>query len=199
MALSVRIVGITEQDWRQVRDLRLQALADTPHAYLETFVHAVSQTEDDWRQRARRSEGPDQIGFAAVDGDRWVGTMRAIVDDGRPVLQSVFVAPSHRGRRHGVADALLDAIESWVRVRGFDELFLEVHADNARAQALYRRRGFAFTGVRTPYPLNPADDELEMRRDLTGLGGTDGSATAEDVVQHDGLIAPGPDTDRRDA
>ena len=166
MALTPRIVRITEQDWRPLRDLRLQALADTPFAYLETFVHAVSQTEDDWRLRARRSEGPDQVGFAAVDGERWVGTMRAILDDGKPVLQSVFVAPSHRGRRHGVADALLDAIEEWVRAAGFGELFLDVHADNARAQALYRRRGYDFTGVRRPYPLNPAQDELEMRREL---------------------------------
>jgi ribosomal protein S18 acetylase RimI-like enzyme len=166
MALSVLVVGITEQDWRQVRDLRLQALADTPYAYLETFVYAVSQTEDDWRERARRSEGPEQVGFAAVDGDRWVGTMRAVFQDGRPVLQSVFVTPSHRGRSTGVADALLDAVESWVRDRGFAELYLDVHVDNARAQALYRRRGYTFTGVRKPYPLNPAQDELEMRRDL---------------------------------
>ncbi len=166
MALTTRIVRITEQDWRPLRDLRLQALADTPHAYLETFFHAVSQTEDDWRLRARRSEGPDQVGFAAVDGDRWVGTMRAILEDGKPVLQSVFVVPSHRGRQHGVADALLDAVESWVGAGGFGELFLCVHADNRRAQALYRRRGYAFTGVRTPYPLDPTQDELEMRREL---------------------------------
>lgn len=168
MALTpVRIVGITEQDWRQVRDLRLQALADTPYAYLETFVHAVGQTEDDWRERARRSEGPTQIGFAAVDGDRWVGTMRASPDpEGRMVLQSVFVAPSHRGRATGVADALLDAVETWVRRQGLTELYLDVHEDNARAQALYRRRGYTPTGHRQPYPLNPAQQELQMRRDL---------------------------------
>jgi ribosomal protein S18 acetylase RimI-like enzyme len=166
---TVRIVGITEQDWRQVRDLRLQALADTPYAYLETFVHAVQQTEDDWRERARRCEGPGQVGFAAVDGTRWVGTMRAIVEDARAVLQSVFVAPSHRGRPAGVADALLDAIENWVATQGFAELFLDVHADNARAQALYRRRGYAFTGSRKPYPLNPQQQELEMRRDLAAV------------------------------
>lgn len=167
MALNpLRIVGITEADWRQVRDLRLQALADTPYAYLETFVHAVGQTEDDWRERARRSEGPDQVGFAAVDGDRWVGTMRAVLIDGDPVLQSVFVAPSHRGRAAGVADALLDAIETWVLDRGFTELFLDVHEDNARAQALYRRRGYEATGRRQPYPLNPTQQELQMRRAL---------------------------------
>ncbi|WP_111766849.1 GNAT family N-acetyltransferase [Nakamurella deserti] len=164
---TVRIVGITEQDWRQMRDLRLQALADTPFAYLETFVHAVQQTEQDWRQRARRCAEPGQVGFAAIDGTRWVATMRAVIEDGTATLLSVFVAPSHRGRPAGVADALLDAIETWVSAEGLTELFLDVHADNARAQALYRRRGYAFTGRRKPYPLNPAQQELEMRRDLT--------------------------------
>lgn len=166
MALTVEIVAVTERDWRRLRDLRLQALADTPYAFVETFVNAVAQTEEDWRQRARRSEGTDQTGVAAVDGDRWVGTMRAAVMDEKPVLLSVFVAPSHRGRQHGVTDALLDAIESWVRAQGFGELYLDVHEDNARAQAFYRRRGYAFTGAREPYPLNPAQQELQMRRDL---------------------------------
>ncbi|MEO5834046.1 MAG: GNAT family N-acetyltransferase [Nakamurella sp.] len=166
-AAEIRVVRITEQDWRQLRDLRLQALADTPYAYLETFVHAVSQTEDDWRERARRSEGPEQIGVAAVDRDRWVGTMRASPDpQGRMTLQSVFVARSHRGSARGVADALLDAVESWVRSAGFGELYLDVHEDNARARSLYRRRGYTLTGHRHPYPLNPAQQELQMHRDL---------------------------------
>lgn len=166
-ANPIKVVGITEQDWRQVRDLRLQALADTPYAYVETFVHAVSQTEDDWRERARRSAGPDQIGFAAVDGETWVGTMRASRDPaGRMILQSVFVAPSHRGRALGVADSLLDAIENWVRAQGLADLYLDVHEDNVRAQALYRRRGYTPTGHRQPYPLNPVQQELQMRREL---------------------------------
>ena len=59
-----------------------------------------------------------------------------------------------------------DAIEQWVRDRGLSEIFLEVHADNARAQAFYRRRGYEFTGVKTPYPLDESEWELEMRRSL---------------------------------
>jgi ribosomal protein S18 acetylase RimI-like enzyme len=167
VAVSVELVAITEQDWRQVRDLRVQALADTPHAFLETFLHAVEQPDEEWKARARRCQDPDFTGVAAVVNGRWVGTMRAVLTpDGRATLIGVFVAPGFRGRRFGVTDRLLDAIELWVRDRGLSELHLEVHADNARAQAFYLRRGYEFTGVKKPYPLDESEWELEMRRPL---------------------------------
>jgi ribosomal protein S18 acetylase RimI-like enzyme len=46
------------------------------------------------------------------------------------------------------------------------ELVLEVHEDNARARAAYRRLGFAETGATRPYPLPPGGAELEMARPL---------------------------------
>jgi ribosomal protein S18 acetylase RimI-like enzyme len=77
----------------------------------------------------------------------------------------VYVAPSHRGRDAGVADALLDAVEDWARtVSG--TLRLTVHEDNRRAQAFYGRRGYRFTGRTSPYALDETRRELEMRREL---------------------------------
>ena len=46
------------------------------------------------------------------------------------------------------------------------DLRLEVHEDNGPARAAYARLGFADTGVRRPYPLDPTGDELEMALDL---------------------------------
>ncbi len=39
---------------------------------------------------------------------------------------------------------------------------LHVHERNVRAQAFYRRRGFVENGVRVPYVLDAAEEELEM-------------------------------------
>ncbi len=164
---TVSIAAVTERDWRQVRDLRLQALADTPHAFMETLVHAVARTDEHWKARARRCEGPDYVGFAAIDGSRWVGTMRGEISaEGQANLLGVFVLPSYRGRKHGIGDRLLDAVEQWMRDAGRSEVFLEVHQDNLRAQAFYQRRGYQFTGVSRPYPLLPAESEVQMRRAL---------------------------------
>jgi len=84
---------------------------------------------------------------------------------GGPTLVGVYVAPGFRGRRAGVTDALLDAVEAWAREHA-DVLRLEVNELNARARAAYERRGFVLTGRTSPYPLDPPSLELEMIKRL---------------------------------
>ena len=157
-------------DWQSVRALRLEMLADTPLAYGETMATALSRQEPEWRARAARGDGPGTTAVAAIDTStgRWIGTMGGFLGglgSTGPLLVGVYVAPGHRGRSAGVADALLDAIEDWARTHG-STLSLHVHEDNARAIAFYERRGFTFTGVSAPYDLAPSRLELEMRRTL---------------------------------
>jgi ribosomal protein S18 acetylase RimI-like enzyme len=78
-------------------------------------------------------------------------------EDGRHWLGAVYVTPS--ARRAGL---LVDAAVRWGRAQGALSLHLEVHEDNARAQAAYRRLGFVLTGRRRPYPLDETAHELEM-------------------------------------
>lgn len=163
---GVRIVAITGRDWRPLRDLRLQALADSPNTFMETLVQAAVLPDEEWQTRARRCEEPDYTGFAAIDQHRWVGTMRCAIIDGHGLLQGVFVAPTHRGGAHGVADKLLDSVEQWARDREAPAMVLDAHEDNLRAQAFYRRRGYAFSGQRQPYPLVAGEFEVQMRRRL---------------------------------
>ncbi|MBF4572687.1 GNAT family N-acetyltransferase [Herbiconiux sp. VKM Ac-1786] len=156
-----------EADWREVRRLRLEMLADTPLAYLETLAHAHRRSEAEWRAKAREGSSTRAITVVAETAEgRFVATMLSSVPPGASgaYLFGVYVAPSHRGAA-GVTDALLTRIEEWALGRG-DTLTLEVHEDNARAIAAYRKRGFVETGVTLPYPLDPSRRELEMRKDL---------------------------------
>ena len=158
---------IGEEHWEQVRGIRLEMLADTPLAYLETLAEALALPDEAWRARARRGSAPDSVGLAAVETatGRWAGTMAAFAAPGEsPLLVSVYVAPRCRGG--GVADLLLDGIEAWAREHGARELFLQVHEHNGRARAYYRRRGFVETGDSVPYPLDPTARELRMVRAL---------------------------------
>jgi ribosomal protein S18 acetylase RimI-like enzyme len=72
------------------------------------------------------------------------------------------VTPLLRGE--GLAEALLLEIERWAGKRGHDQLTLEVHEHNQRAQAFYRRMGFNDTGDRVPYPLAPHEYEVVMTK-----------------------------------
>ena len=160
------------EDWREVRALRLEMLADTPLAYLETLERAERRSEAEWRAWAREGSAEESITLAAILDDgpeagRWVGTMISKVPVGATGahLFSVYVAPSHRGRAAGVTDALLAGIETWAATRG-DSLTLEVHEHNARARSAYLARGFRETGRSTPYALDRTQRDLEMRKPL---------------------------------
>lgn len=157
----------TADDWERFRELRLRMLADTPIAYGDTYERAIAYIDEEWQgQAARANEGTNAAVVAVADDGEWIGIMRGYVSaQSGPMLVGVFVDPRHRGRDEGVADALLDGIVEWARGVG-SHLRLEVHADNPRATAFYRRRGFRETGNRRPYELPPYGDEVEMELKL---------------------------------
>ncbi|MCS5734651.1 GNAT family N-acetyltransferase [Herbiconiux daphne] len=157
-----------EADWPEVRRLRLEMLADTPLAYLETLAHAERRSEAEWRSWARDGSSADAITVVAITGGgRWVATMMSKVPFGAsgPYLLGVYVAPDMRGKDAGVTDALLGEIERWASTRG-DTLTLEVHELNGRARAAYAQRGFVETGVTVPYPLDRSQREIQMVKSL---------------------------------
>ncbi|WP_198671428.1 GNAT family N-acetyltransferase [Desertihabitans aurantiacus] len=161
---ALRLLVQTPEHWREARDVRLEMLADTPLAFTETLQTARRRSDEEWRERQRtRLAAPASRHVAAVDADgRWWGQMRVDVVDGQALLMSVWVHPDVRGT--GVAELMLDDLAAHVRLTlGMPELYLEVHEDNPRAIAFYRRYGFVDTGERTPYPLPPGGQELRMR------------------------------------
>lgn len=166
MTLTVR--RAEREEWRQYRDLRLEMLADTPHAYLTRLEVAERYTDDQWQTRHNSNFLPDTVVYAAVTDDgSWVGMMAAreyLSPTPRIWLLSVYVSPAHR--QTDVARRLLDAIEDWTRRRGYHELFLDVHERAAAARRFYAREGFVETGHSQPYELNPTERELEMVKQL---------------------------------
>ena len=51
-AMWKALSGIAERDWAHLRALRLEMLADTPLAFLETLDDARAEPESQWRARA---------------------------------------------------------------------------------------------------------------------------------------------------
>jgi ribosomal-protein-alanine N-acetyltransferase len=67
----------------------------------------------------------------------------------------------------GIGSALLAALLTAAREHACTEVFLEVRADNPRAQGLYLRRGFVEIGVRRGYYQPSGMDAIVMRKDLS--------------------------------
>ncbi len=80
-------------------------------------------------------------------------------------LGNLAVRPEWRAR--GLGSTLLDAVLAQARERGAGGLFLEVRVSNTAARQLYERAGFRAVGLRPGYYVNPAEDALVMRVDVT--------------------------------
>lgn len=168
---------VRAEEWRDVRGLRLQALADAaaPIAFLDTLENATVRPDEFWQERTARAADTDvSAQFVALDGSDWVGSVSVIrrgvgetdhhgrrLDQPRSDVVGVYVRPSHRGQ--GLIDGLLAAASEWAVDLGDTTLTLDVHADNDRAQGAYVRAGFAPTGFRFSGPIGP---EVEMARQL---------------------------------
>ncbi|UVJ40346.1 GNAT family N-acetyltransferase [Arthrobacter sp. CJ23] len=171
-----RIRRLARSDWQLLRDVRLEMIADTPMAYVESLAAAKRQTDTQWQERAAAMSEDSSVTLVAdggQDGSRISALMRVVIkhpqEPGRPrqvMLSSVYVAPEHRGL--GLADQLL--LESCAVAEtdlGAGIIELGVHEDNTRALKFYERHGFRTTGARRPYPQDKSKSELVMERRLS--------------------------------
>jgi [ribosomal protein S18]-alanine N-acetyltransferase len=93
-------------------------------------------------------------------GQALVGYYGMMYVDDEAHVTTLAVSPDRQ--RTGVGTALLHHGVSEARDRGVTQVSLEVAAGNERAQALYRRFGFAPVGVRKNYYQRSGEDAYVM-------------------------------------
>jgi RimJ/RimL family protein N-acetyltransferase len=159
---------VTPADAARMRALRLEMLADSPLAFLETLAQAAARPHEDYRRRIIQASAGRQVAQFVADpgpGKRLIGHAGGTVlpeEPGVTVVFAVYLTPARRGGP--VLAEMVDAVAAWSRASGRDELMLEVVVGNDRAVRAYQRLGFVETGVRVPHPVLPALTELQMRR-----------------------------------
>lgn len=179
MTPDVFVRRVRADEWELVRALRLEATADPDAsiAFLESHENVAARSAEFWQERTETAAGSDVVAqFVAIVDDGTVGSLSVLIratgqidhlgriaDDRRAFVVGVWVRPSHRGS--GAVDRLLDAAAAWAAEQGLDRLLLDVHRDNHRAQAAYRRSGFEPTGETLTGPIGP---EIVMARPLAG-------------------------------
>ncbi|WP_313415849.1 GNAT family N-acetyltransferase [Stenotrophomonas sp.] len=138
---------LSEGDADMLWDARLQALRESPAAFLSTLDEAAGDSSQVMRVQLT---DPHTRYFGAFDQTQLAGFLRYV----RPVrlarrhtaeIHSVHVGAAHRG--HGIARKLFLAAFAAARTDGIESLTLTVLADNAAAQGLYESLGFTESGV----------------------------------------------------
>jgi RimJ/RimL family protein N-acetyltransferase len=155
--VTVVIRRLTKAEADAWTHLRLSALADDGSA--------TRSRMDAWQERIRPlPHGANQGLFVAEEEEQLVACGAvSIATDGSATIESMWTAPSHRGR--GIATEMLRAIVRWAEHRGCRRLVLEVLDSNRSAQAVYAQAGFR--RVEGPHGVDGDASPPVIRMELT--------------------------------
>src|SRR3954452_25125909 len=101
MAYTVR--RTTAEEWQDFRELRLQALLDSPMNFGQTHARASALPDEQWQERARANSTSEvQAFYVAVDdtAGKLVGMWGVMPHFDRPgvhIVVGVYVRPEARG------------------------------------------------------------------------------------------------------
>ena len=152
-------------EWREARDLRLEALRTDPLAFGSTLEREEAFGPEQWQQRvARNPEAPGCGQWIAVERpSRWIGTVSTALFQGELHVFAMWVRPAERG--HGIGGQLLDAALTEIeRARPGASVVLDVNPRQVAARTLYESRGFRPTGRTEPLGHTAGESVVEMRR-----------------------------------
>jgi len=152
-----------------VTDLQLRAMTSADlDAVLSLELTLFG--EEAWSRQMLAGELGQQPGsrlyLVAEENKQIVGYAGLLAAGGQADVLTIAVDTARWGQ--GVGSALLRQLLAEASSRGCTEVFLEVRADNARAQRLYQWWGFAEIGIRRGYYQPSGTDAIVMRRPLVG-------------------------------
>jgi GrpB-like predicted nucleotidyltransferase (UPF0157 family)/ribosomal protein S18 acetylase RimI-like enzyme len=150
----VRIQRVGPTDWLLLKQTRLAALREAPHAFTRSYAEEAAFTDAAWRTRAEANASDEtSAGFLASAAEAEVGLVACLWKDrpqGLVQLVSLWTAPQVRGQ--GVASALVEAALAWARDVGALACEADVTDENHDAAVFYWRRGFRRVRTQPPRP-----------------------------------------------
>jgi ribosomal protein S18 acetylase RimI-like enzyme len=147
-ANKLEIRPLKAADAAAFREIRLQAISDSPSAVWPTYDEEAGRTIAETEARIQRTES--QVVFGAFLDMKLVGIAGLRREPlaqvrHKAVLWGVFVSPDQR--RTGLARTLFSRLLAFAREEGVLQIQLCVNAENVRARNLYRSLGFESFGV----------------------------------------------------
>jgi N-acetylglutamate synthase len=132
-ATASRVAAVSEGPPADVRD--------APHdAWASVFLGEGFDPVDGASRVRKLSQGGDTLFATIEDGDAAVAAGAAAFSHGWASVHGMRTAAPCRGR--GLAGRVLATLAREAMRKGYQQVFLQVAADNAAAQSLYRRAGF---------------------------------------------------------
>ena len=165
MAVEVREASIADTDELAAIAAVTFPLACPPSADPADIAACIAENLSAERFAGYLCDPRRQVLAARRDG-RIIGYAMLIRDASEVELSKIYVLAEHH--RTGAAAALMDAGLAWAAENDARAVWLGVNQNNERAQAFYRKHGFAVTGTRTFQLGASLEDDFVMVRPLSG-------------------------------
>lgn len=158
---------LVPDEWPTLRDVRLEALCESPGVFLSSY--ASEQAFDEGRWRSEFDRGKWLVGFSDDGPVSLLGVTRVPgMPAGQCYLEYIWVSPKLRSS--GFALNMINFILGDLRHAGVRTVFLWVLDGNDRAVRLYRRAGFLSSNHRQPLEAIPGRSEERMHLELAPAG-----------------------------
>jgi ribosomal protein S18 acetylase RimI-like enzyme len=164
--ITVRPLG--EEEWQDYRAVRLEALRESPEAFVATAEEEGAFDEAHWRTRMKRSARLIAERNGTPVGVVSVGTAASDEDGDSGELFGLWVKPELRGS--GVATRLVKNGAALAHRRGQSRLYYWVGTENGRAVAFASGIGFRPTDERRPMGVESEEDGAEEVAMVLPLG-----------------------------
>ena len=154
-------------EWALLKELRMQALEDSPDAFAQTIDEIRDEPEAYWQQLAMNLRFPHHAFFVAFVHDKPAGIAYGRLEaEERTVAHvgSMWVSPTVRGT--GIGKKLLERVMAWAVEQGATRIKLWVTVGNSPATKLYESSGFAPTGATDVLRVSSPLQIIEMARGL---------------------------------
>jgi RimJ/RimL family protein N-acetyltransferase len=149
--ITIRVLG--EPDWQLYRQVRLNALEESPQSFTATLDDESARDEQFWRDRMTRSHR-----LLAERDQQPQGIISLGPDPDKPLTGEIFglyVFPEVRGT--GVSWKLVEAAADLAVQDGYRQIFYWVGTDNPRAIGFAKNFGFRLTGHRRASQVTQRD------------------------------------------
>lgn len=149
---SVEIVKLTSEEWRQYKQLYLEALQSEPHAFRHSYEDEIELPDSEWKNRMNSfvKENSCILLFASYNG-RFAGTMTARWGSTNKVrhiatIETFYVSKEYRAK--GVGKKLFESMINFLHFRkNVLKIKLAVVTGQEAAVKLYKSFGFRQIGI----------------------------------------------------
>jgi RimJ/RimL family protein N-acetyltransferase len=144
----MEIIKLTPKDWKNLKDLRLEALKEESDAFGSSYEESAAHSDDEWKQKLANPKNPTIL---VCDEGQAIGMAGAYQEKGVNLkhiayIWGVYLRKNYRGK--GISLKLMEALLNEIaKNKEIEKINLNVNTSRLSAVKLYEKLGFEIVGT----------------------------------------------------